>query len=540
MFRCHLVALMLAAGIEGGCGSTELSRAYKLDMPEMPPPPSTSSREPPSTTSVVLPPPPETVGGKPYPINLATALKLGDARNLDIELASRRLQTAGAQWQGARVLWLPNLLLGGDYNHHDGEIQNSEGTMEADNRQGLMIGGAPQAIFAFTEAMFSPLAARQTLRARRADVRTAVNNTLLAVAEAYFNVQQARGELAGAVDALRRAEDLLARLDKLAPDIVPYLEVHRARSDVARLRQARLQSEYHWRASSAELLRVLNLDPTVVVEPLEPPHLQVTLFALDKPVDGLIPVALTNRPELASQQALVRASLRLLQQEKARPFIPSLLLRGWSTPVTGTLGLGYFAGGLNDNVGGFHFREDYDIQLVWTLQNLGFGNRALIRQRAAENQAAFVEQLRIQVRVAEEVVQAYALAQTAAKRVREAEAQVKEAQATVEQALVGVSQPRRAGNLVQLIVRPLEVLAAVNALNQGYTDYYGAIGDFNRAQFELYRALGQPAQVLLNDPNCGAPTPPKPPSDAPPDSKPDTLPTPRKVASSNQGPNPKD
>ena len=197
----------------------------------------------------------------------------------------------------------------------------------------------------------------------------------MAVTDAYFTVQQARGELAGAADAVRRAEDLLDRLDKLAPAIVPLLEIHRARSDAARLRQAKLRSENNWRHASAELLRVLFLDPTVVIEPMEPPHLQVSLFPLDKPVDDLVAVALTNRPELASQQALVQASLRLLQQEKARPFIPSLLLRGWSTPVAGTLAAGYFGGGMNGYVGNFSIREDYDCQLIWTLQNFGLGNR---------------------------------------------------------------------------------------------------------------------------------------------------------------------
>ena len=126
------------------------------------------------------------------------------------------------------------------------------------------------------------------------------------------------------------------------------------------------------------------------------------------------------------------------------------------------------------------------------------------------------------------MVEAFALAQTSANRVKEAETELKEAQASVEQNLVGVSQPRRAGNLVQLIVRPQEVVAAVNALNQAFSDYYGAIGDFNRAQFQLYRALGQPAQQLLTDPRCGAP-----PSSAPADSKTETLSSPRKITSPN-------
>ena len=38
----------------------------------------------------------------------------------------------------------------------------------------------------------------------------------LAVAEAYFNVQQARGDLAGAIDAFRRIEETVGRTEKLA------------------------------------------------------------------------------------------------------------------------------------------------------------------------------------------------------------------------------------------------------------------------------------------------------------------------------------
>jgi hypothetical protein len=47
----------------------------------------------------------------------------------------------------------------------------------------------------------------------------------------------------------------------------------------------------------------------------------------------------------------------------------------------------------------------------------------------------------------------------------------------------------------------------VQALAQAYIDYYGAVADANRAQFRLYRALGQPAQHLAQQsdalPTCG-------------------------------------
>ena len=46
-------------------------------------------------------------GGKPYPINLPTAMKLGNARSLDIELATRRFQTAAAQCKEPRFSGCP-------------------------------------------------------------------------------------------------------------------------------------------------------------------------------------------------------------------------------------------------------------------------------------------------------------------------------------------------------------------------------------------------------------------------------------------------
>jgi len=42
-------------------------------------------------------------------------------------------------------------------------------------------------------------------------------------------------------------------------------------------------------------------------------------------------------------------------------------------------------------------------------------------------------------------------------------------------------------------------VAAIQAMAQANADYYGAIGDSNRAQFRLYRALGQPAECLATE-----------------------------------------
>jgi outer membrane protein TolC len=451
-------------------------------------------------------------GLQPLPINLPTALQLGNVRPLDIALAVQRMEVAAAQLQQAKVLWLPTMFLGGDYLRHDGEIQDVAGTLFDASKSAVMVGAGPYAVFALTDAIFSPLAVRQDLRAREAAVQTARNDSMLAVAQAYFNLQQARGELAGAADTVRRTEDLLHRVEKLATGLVPQLEVVRVRAELARRRQAVHAARERWRVASAELLRVLHMDPLVLVEPLEPPHMQVTLIGLDQKLDDLIPLGLSYRPELQTQQALVQATLQRLKQEKLRPLIPSILLRGASTVPGGTLGAGLFGGGRNAYVGDFNGRVDIDLQVLWELQNLGFGNRARVQVQRAENQAALIDLFRVQDRVAAEVAQAYAEAQAAAARVTEAEVGLGEAIDSVEKNFEGLRQTRRIGEVVLLVVRPQEALASVQALTLAYNDYYGTVADYDRAQFRLYRAVGQPAQCLLDDP---ANQPPPLPETAP-------------------------
>ena len=63
-----------------------------------------------------------------------------------------------------------------------------------------------------------------------------------------------------------------------------------------------------------------------------------------RPLDDLMPIALTNRPEIASRRALVEAAEVGVRREKARPFIPIVALNGFQTPCemlqAGIFGIG--------------------------------------------------------------------------------------------------------------------------------------------------------------------------------------------------------
>jgi outer membrane protein TolC len=372
-----------------------------------------------------------------------------------------------------------------------------------------MVGSGPSAVFALSDAIYAPLASRRVVRAREAALQAAVNDSMLAVAEAYFEVQQARGELAGAADATRRAEDLVRRAEQLAPGLAPPVEAVRARTELMRRRQTVHAARQRWRTASAELLRVLHMEPGVLVEPLEPAHLQVTLVPPGESLDELIAVGLLNRPELEAQRALVQATLARLKQEKVRPLVPSVLVRGNATNPAGTLSTGLFGGGVNSFMGDFNGRNSLDLQVLWELENLGFGNVARVQERRAEHRLAVLECLRTQDRVAAEVSTALAEVVAAAARLGDAETGLRDATDSVQKNFDGLGQTRRAGELLVLVIRPQEALQAVQALAQAYNDYYGSVGDYNRAQFRLYRALGHPAQLVATQADACLPPAPE-------------------------------
>lgn len=457
------------------------------------------------------------------PINLAAALRLANAQAWDVGIASQQIRVAAAQLTQANVLWLPTIAAGLDYTHHDGSLQEINGTLAPVNKNAIELGGSPEMVFATTEAIFEPLAARQIMKARKADLQTTTNDITFNVAKAYFDVQQARGNLSGAVDTIQRTRLLVKRIEAMAPDLVPQVEVARARAQLAKFEQDEQTAREQWNVASAELVRITRLDPSAVVIPLEPPHLQVTLVSPEQPLDNLLPVALSARPELVSFQALTQAALKRWREEQFRPLLPSVYMRGGNGELPDSMMFGGFTGGPNGTFGNLRPRVDYELQVMWELRNMGFGNAAAMKQRRAEYDVTRMQAYRLQDFVAREVAQAYAQVRSARARELRAEVELREAEISASQNFEGLGTVKRLGNIIIPVIRPQEAVVAMTALLQAYYDYYGTVADYNRTQFQLYRALGNPAQALpMLDPNnpdsngTTNPNPSPPPPAAPP------------------------
>ncbi len=159
---------------------------------------------PPETANSVtaLPAPPVEADLPVLPINLPAALQLANSQPIDVQVAAVRIKAALAGLDLAWAQWLPTISFGGDYSRHDGAIQSSDGSVSTNSHSSLMFGagtgiGSTNETLSFNAAIFGPLVAKQIVRAREADRQTALNDSMLAVTDAYFNVQQARGNWPG-------------------------------------------------------------------------------------------------------------------------------------------------------------------------------------------------------------------------------------------------------------------------------------------------------------------------------------------------------
>ncbi len=443
------------------------------------------------------------------PIDLASALRLAGVNSPEVLVAQERVDEAVAERQRAALQLLPDINLGSNYDVHTGPLQQSTGNILKVNREALYGGLGAGAVGAGTvsvpglflsgnlsESLFRGLVARQLVQERRFRSDAVRNDVLLRVAVGYVELVRAAGRLTLA----RQTRDETAEVARLTDAYARagqgrQADADRAATELEERNAEVLEDEAQVTIASARLAQLLDLDPTVQLVPTDGWMVPHPLVPDPLPLPQLVTIALHQRPELLAQQVLIREAVLSLKAARLLPLSPTVSL-GYSA--------GTFGGGSNlaaegivqtngkvqqqPRFGNFNDREDFDVLVYWTLRNLGVGNLALVRLARSRVRIEELRAIEWLDRVGAEVGQAHA-------RVNARYAQI-----ALGEKAVRVSSRAFQEDLARIRGReglPIEVLNSLRLLGRSRLAYLDAIADYNRAEFELLAALGQPPADCL-------------------------------------------
>jgi outer membrane protein TolC len=449
--------------------------------------------------------PPTILKPETQPLDLTTALNLAGIQNPELNLARTRILEAAALRQLAAAYFLPSLNPGMNYDAHTGNLQQSSGNILGVNRSAVYVGAGSNAVAAGSPTIpgvyeainvgpgiYNYLASRQIVRQREFMTLAVRNQMFLQVTWAYSELLRAEGQLAAQTQARDEARVIAkVNIDYANTGQGREADANRAITQLARREALIVAAEGAVLTASAGLCRLLNLDPSIRLHPTDAWVVPQPIVPDPMPVAELIALGLLHRPELAAQRAAIAAALMQLEGARVLPFSPTTLV-GFSA--------GGFAGGSNlvrPIFGGMSGREDLDVIAYWTIQNLGAGNIALIRAADANMKLAQFEQVEILNRVRAEVAEAYARTHARYAQIATYEDAVRSGYLAYHEDLER-TLAMGARNLRDVL--PIELLNSFDLLANARLEYVDAIVDYNRSQFAMYVALGQPPANSLAHP----------------------------------------
>jgi outer membrane protein TolC len=443
------------------------------------------------------------------PIDLLSAFRLAGVQNSQILLAQQRVLEAVALRQLAAAQFLPTLNAGSHLDAHSGVLQNSHGEIISVSRDSLYVGAGAFATGTGTvtipgvvltgivsDAIFNFLISRQEINRRQFESAAVSQDTLLDVASAYIELVRAEG--LHAVARLTRDDAReVARLTaaQLKAGQGRKSDADRAATELARREAIVIQMEGDIGTASARLCQLLHLDPSMRLHALDERVLPQSIVPDPIPLPQLLAIALLNRPELKERRTAVVEALLVLDRERWLPFSPTVYIAysvgdfgGGSNLVSQPVGSNPDALG-DPRFGLFGGRQDFDVMAYWTVLNFGIGNKALIDAARSRLRSADLRQVATLDRIRAEVADAYA-------RTHARFAQIRTCELAIQSSTEAYREDLR--RILGLIGLPLELVNSLRLLGRSRVAYTNAILDYDRAQFELYVALGKPpADVLV-------------------------------------------
>ncbi len=425
-------------------------------------------------------------------IDLVTALLMTSGQSPQVAFAKARIDEARAQWDRAESLKLPSIRAGVNYNKHEGRIQDVAGHVIETSRGSFYSGLGANAVgagsptipgivsqFHVADAIFQPKIAQRTFCARQAGAEVAMQDALYATSAAYVELLRAQQELALTLEAMEQAEALCqttSQFAKVGQGLTS--DDDRARTELSLRKSEAIRAQESVRVASARLAERIRWDGLIRLEAVEEVSIPIH-FVAEQEASSLISQALNQRPEIRESKHLIAEAVARLHREKNAPLMPSLLLAS---------SYGGLGGGLGSHYNNYGDRLDADAVAYWEIRQLGAGESSARKEAKARIQQARHREIEQMDRVAREVIEAHIQVESREQQIALAQSAVRFAEDSYRRNWERIQNGKGL---------PIEVLQAMQALNQAKREYVRSVADFHVAQFALCRAIGWPALATV-------------------------------------------
>ena len=408
-----------------------------------------------------------------FPIDLATALRLAGAQNLDVQIAREKLAEAKANQDSAQLQFFPRLAPGIAYRRHDNQIQDVAGSIIDVHKQSYAPGIALAAQLDLGDAIYKSLAAKQLVKAADFALQAQRQESVTAAALGYFDLAFARAAIGVAREAVRISTNYQAQLAVAVDAGLAFKgDLLRVQVQSERNQQFLRQAVENERTAGARLAQTLHLDPSIALDPGEGDLVAISLIETNASLLFLLNQAVIDRPELHQSQSLSAAAREAKKGVQYGPWIPT---------VGAQVFVGGLGGGKGGDLGNFGDQEDYFFGLSWKIGPGGIFDRS--RQRSFDARLKSTELTTAKVRddITRQVVEAYSRWQSQQDQMSAA---TRGLAAAVESLRLTQSRKEFGVGIV------LETITAEQDLTRARQDYLKTIVQFNQSQFSLRQAVG--------------------------------------------------
>ena len=405
-------------------------------------------------------------------VDLPTVMKLAGANNDEIELARVKHAESIAESKLAWQRFWPTLSLGVGYRGHEGRIQDVAGAIFDARKRQYTVGTAVVIDWSPGDLYYSALAAKQKAIAAEQLAEKSRRDIVMEATARYFDLLATEASVVILEDDLRLTQDYEKQIGGAVTAGTAFrADLLRVKTQVSRARLTIRQHQEKRDLAAAALAETLRLPPETELRPAKADLVPVRLNG-KKGVASMLTDAVQNRPELKAASAANSAATFERDRARIAPLIPS---------VQAGYNFGGLGGGFAGDMGNFGDSQDFYAGLGWKIGPGGLFDKQRLVIAGAREEATVLQAGQIKAAIGREVVEAAAKSQSAHDQIA-----INDEAVTAAEEMAKLAKERQASQLGVV----LEYLLAREELTRARQSRVMAVTDFNKAQHELKRAIG--------------------------------------------------